>query len=231
MAKIEDKYMPYAFVGNVLDVIKRLREVGIPDPLTVAEVTRVGVSEGNASRTVAALQFLGMIDKDGRHTESLKALERAKTEEYPEILAEALRSAYAAIFKVVNPATATEVAIDDAFRGFNPSKQRKRMVSLFIGLCQEAGIREGQPATRETVREPSRQDNEKNLFSSKIKQRFEINPRHSNVDKWFSEVEYLLRKLPENDGEQKPSWTKKERDTWVNFLSVWLDMNIDVIDE
>lgn len=230
MAKIEEKYMPYAFVGNVFDVIKRLREVGLPNPLTVAEVTRVGVSEGNASRTVAALQFLGLIDKEGRHTESLQALERARTEEYPEILAEVLRSAYADIFKVVNPATATEVAIDDAFRGFNPSKQRKRMASLFIGLCQEAGIREGQPVTRDVAKERDPQDSGR-IPPTERGRKLDFKPRNPSVEKWISEIEYILKKLPEYDSEQRPSWTKKEHEAWVNFLNVWLDMNIDVIEE
>ncbi len=61
------------------------------------------------------------------------------------MLAEILKAAYADIFRIVDPATATSVQLTDAFRGYQPQKQRDRMVTLFVGLCKEAGLVEGAP--------------------------------------------------------------------------------------
>ena len=52
------KLAPYAPFGCVIAIIRRLRERGLPETLTIQEITRVGVSEGNASRTLQALKFL-----------------------------------------------------------------------------------------------------------------------------------------------------------------------------
>ncbi|MFL5655510.1 MAG: hypothetical protein ACJ8CB_15200 [Ktedonobacteraceae bacterium] len=56
-----EKLAPYAPFGCVIAVIRRLRERGLPETLTMQEITRVGVSEGNASRTLQALTVMDAI--------------------------------------------------------------------------------------------------------------------------------------------------------------------------
>jgi hypothetical protein len=131
---------PYAPLGNVLTVIRRLRERGIPVPVTKDTLTVLGIPEGNAPRTLQALKLLGLVAEDGGLSAPAERLRRASTDEYPETLAEVIREAYAPVFAVVDPATDTEVRVSDAFRQFDPATQRGRMVTLFLGLCAEAGI-------------------------------------------------------------------------------------------
>ena len=131
---------PYAPLGNVLTVIRRLRERGVPVPVTKDALTVLGIPEGNAPRTLQALKLLGLVAEDGGLSPQAERLRRASTEEYPETLAEIIREAYAPVFAVVDPATDTEVRVSDAFRQFDPATQRGRMVTLFLGLCAEAGI-------------------------------------------------------------------------------------------
>ena len=64
-----------------------------------------------------------------------------------------LRQAYADIFSVIQPETATDSDYDRAFRPYIPGGQRGRMITLFLGLCREAGIQTNvQPADRNTQR-------------------------------------------------------------------------------
>jgi hypothetical protein len=227
MARIPDKYAPYAFIGNVLDVLQRLRDAGLPDPLTVSEVTRVGVSEGNASRTIATLQFLGLLEENGQHTEVMKSIENAPTDEYPALLANIIKSAYRDVFKIVDPSKANDIQIVDAFRTFNPSKQRQRMVNLFIGLCQASSLMTGVPAT--SRREPTKVRRD---VESEIKKTSNLSitkkPRGSNADKWFVELERLLERLPSYEN---PIWTKTKRDSWLKAIESQLDYLMELEDE
>ena len=131
---------PYAPLRNVLEVLQRLRERGLQVPVTLDTLTVLGVPEGNAPRTLQPLKLLGLVAEDGQLEPAAERLHRATTEEYPRLLEEILHKAYAPIFEVTEPATATEVQIADAFRQYDPAAQRPRMVSLFLGLCVEAGI-------------------------------------------------------------------------------------------
>ena len=57
------------------------------------------------------------------------------------------------MYSIVDPAAVGDIAVANAFRAFEPSKQRAKMVSLFRGLCAEAGIIE-QARQRSTNRRP-----------------------------------------------------------------------------
>src|SRR5581483_7211472 len=135
-----DRSAPYAPINSVVQVIRRFRDRGLPQPLTAQELTRVGVSEGNARRTLTALRFLDLVDGDGQVTPRFESLRRATSEEYPGLLAEVVKDAYEEVFKFIDPTTATDVQVHDAFRHYHPPAQRTRMVGLFVGLCKEAGL-------------------------------------------------------------------------------------------
>ena len=134
--------MPYAPVNNVLSVIRRLRDYGLQEVLNLGELERIGIPTGNAPRTLAALRFLRLVDEDGRRTPAFDRLGRAKSEEYTETLAEIIRDAYSEVFGIVDPAQNTEIEIADAFRGFEPSRQRNRMITLFMGPRQGGELSE-----------------------------------------------------------------------------------------
>lgn len=139
----QSNFAPYAPAKAVLGVIERYRDVGLPDPLTSTSIERVGVQPSMGPRTLQALRFLGLLDEGGNRLEGFEQLKRAKTDEYPGQLAEVVRAAYLPVFTVVDPATDTDTAIADAFRGYEPGAQRQKMIALFRGLCSAAGIIEG----------------------------------------------------------------------------------------
>ena len=150
---MDAKFAPYAPTRAVVETITRFRDRGLPAPLTPQALETIGVAETMAPRTLQALRFLGLLEDDDNPTELFQRIKRASTDEYRGQLAEVIRSAYIRVFSIVDPAADGDIAVADAFRAFEPSKQRVKMVSLFRGLCVEAGIIE-QARQRSTTRRP-----------------------------------------------------------------------------
>lgn len=206
-------YAPYAFTGNVLDILNRLRTANLPEYIDIQTVIRVGVSEGNASRTIKTLEFLGLIDKAGKQTERMEALGKAPENEYNAVLADVIRDAYARIFEVVIPETATETEITDAFRGSKPSSQWQRAATLFIGLSREAGILEGEPATAEKPVAKSRRQSVLTMFGA---------------NEYLANLEPLFQQLPPYEGSR--TWDADTRAKWLKAFESMLDLLIEIED-
>jgi hypothetical protein len=228
-----EKIAPYAPFGCVITVIRRFREKGLPEPLTLQEVGRVGVSEGNASRTLQALKFLGLVDEEGYRTPAFQRLGRVSTGEYAEVFAEIVREAYYDVFTVIDPATATAIEVNDAFRSYHPKAQRARMVTLFKGLCREVGlIAGGPPETRKRVR---------TIAGGKVitahaasSRRLAAEAAHATgvagaalppygqmplLEQDLALLQGLLQQLPSDK-----RWTQERRDKWVQAFTASLDL-------
>jgi hypothetical protein len=210
------------------------------------ELTRVGVSEGNAGRTLQALRFLNLIDEEGRRTTTFERLRRATTGEYPEVLGEIVKAAYHAVFQILYPAEASDMEIQDAFRHYQPQAQRTRMVPLFTGLCREAGLIPGGPVeTRKRTPTTRRASNPVKpmttplaLLPSSLDESPDrgdeeattsvLIPTYAPVPPSKPEyvlLEGLLRQLPK-DGQ----WTSQHRERWLNALTANVDLLIEVTD-
>ncbi len=131
---------PYAAAANVLGVLKRCRTRNLPDKIDNDFVSFAGVPDVVRSRVTSALRFLGLTTEDDDPTDILRALAAAPEEQYREILAGAIRSAYETDFARIDPAQDSQKQIIDAFRPYQPRSQTQRMVMLFLALCREAGI-------------------------------------------------------------------------------------------
>jgi hypothetical protein len=140
---------PYAAPSNVLAVLDRCRSVNLPTAIDDDFLRVVGITPVVFNRVKAALRFLGLIGKDGRPTDKLKALAAAPPGgEYEQLLAGVVREAYREDFERVNPATDSNAQIMAHFHRYEPRSQTQRMVMLFLGLSRAAGI-EVQDAPRE----------------------------------------------------------------------------------
>jgi len=160
-----DGAAPYAPVKAVVSVIERHRQVGLP-AITTDTLVRMGVTQSLAPRTVQALKLLDLIDDAGKPTDEFEAIRKAPMGDLPSALANLIRDVYAPVFSVVDPTTASVTEIEDAFRGFAPSGQRARMVTLFTGLMAYAKMIAAAPkqapgprpkaagTTRASVRKP-----------------------------------------------------------------------------
>jgi hypothetical protein len=131
---------PYGPPAGVLAVVNGYRDKGLVTPFTPEVLRRAGINESLIPRVYKSLEGLDLIDHDGNPTEQLKGLRTARTDEFQQTLAEVVKSAYAEVLKFTNPATDDAKHIADAFRSYEPAGQRGRMVTLFMGLCEAAGI-------------------------------------------------------------------------------------------
>lgn len=130
---------PYAPASAVLEVVDRYRARGLPSPIGAEVLGRAGIAESLIPRTIQALRTLDLIDDDGKPTATFEGLRLAPEGEYKERLSQWLNNAYADVLTYVDPATADETALRDAFRSYSPVGQQPRMVSLFTALYAAAG--------------------------------------------------------------------------------------------
>jgi hypothetical protein len=231
----EEKVAPYAPLSNIIGLIRRRRDKGMPEVLNTQELIRMGISEGNIARTLQALRFLNLVDEEGRQTKAFNRIARASTSEYPEILGEILKEAYSDVFTIIDPAEATDIEFVDAFRFYQPQKQRSRMILLFRGLCQETGLIEGGPPEtrkRGRVTKTNKLPSQPQVNAAlKAQSHIEEPPQSPNLDSYqsinrkYALLEALLRQLPEDR-----RWTKEQRDRWLQALTANVDLLVDVVE-
>jgi Family of unknown function (DUF5343)/IclR helix-turn-helix domain len=214
---------PYAAAANLLTLIRRRREGRLPEVLSLSELQRLGIPEGSTSRVLATLVFLGLVEEEGRQTANFARLGRATNDEYPKVLAEILQAAYHRVFEVVDPATANDVQLGDAFRCYQPEAQRRRMVALFVALAREAGVIPGGPIEPRTRRKSgaSKPVPPARTVDSAI-------PRTNPAPTFDHQADYrllvgLLDQLPAD-----AKWTKEKRDRWLQAVTANLDLLIEI---
>ena len=235
----------YAPSGNVLTVIHQMRDRGLKEPITMQLITTVGVAEGNASRTIQALRFLDLIDEEGYLTENFKALRNASSDDYPTQLGNILKEAYSHVFMVLDPATASDEQLQNAFRYYEPRAQRQRMISLFKGLCREAQLITGGSETARRTRSAtasksntSSSNGRKPLVTehvtlqtvpSSIVVPSQLDTHSdSGISQEYALLVNLLQQLPK--GEEK-QWSSTRREKWLQAVTASVDLLIEVEDE
>jgi hypothetical protein len=150
---------PFASTDAVTQVMERYRETGFGGAAITPELLdRMNIGAEVARRVVLTLRTLGLIGDDDKPTKEFIAYKEAPTSEYKQVFAANIYDVYAPVFAVLgqNLDTKTMDQIEDAFRPFKPDSLRKRMVALFVGLCEYAGIVAAAP-TRKTGRPAGRQ--------------------------------------------------------------------------
>ena len=223
-------FAPYAPVRNVLRVIQRKRDRGLPDPVDVQVLQKVGVPEGNAHRTYQALVFLGLVAEDGYQTDLMERLGKAKTAEYPQLMGEIVRAAYHPVLTLIDPAEDNEIAVFDAFRGNDPQAQRARMVTLFLGLCEEAEMIPRRPRHKRAsiVARRRQKGGEKSGAAGTGKaQTDEPGAAISGPGQLDNRLlSAVIQQLPA-DG----TWTESRRSSWVQALISAVDLIVQVTDD
>lgn len=220
MAVTADKPAPYAPASAILDIIDRYRNKGLPTPVTAEVLGRAGISDSLIPRTLYSLQVLDLIGEDGRPTQMFDGIRRAPQAEYTMRLAEWLQAAYADALQFVDPATADETGIRDAFRSYNPIGQQPRMVTLFTGLFRAAGIGPEKAAKGPAEPQPIRMNiRQRPLRTPERKPVTPLSPAVGALPSLPPALAGLLSSLPKN-GE---SWSKADRDRFVQTFAAVLD--------
>lgn len=236
---------PYAPSGNVITVVHQMRERGLKEPVTMQLITVAGVAEGNASRTIQALRFLNLIDEEGYLTDNFKTLRNTPTDEYPTLLGNILKEAYSRVFMVLDPATASDEQLQNAFRYYEPRAQRQRMISLFKGLCRESQlIADDSETPRRTRRTTANKSSNTSNNSRKLLVTEHPMPQviadttyvpsqstqqpNSGISQEYALLMNLLQQLPKDEEKQ---WTSARREKWLQAVEASVDLLIEVEDE
>ncbi len=204
---------PYAPIHNVLAAIHRLQTGPLTGALGIEEIAELGVPKGNTYRTLAALRFLDLLDNDGRPTAAGSGLQQTSAGQFGVQLAQIVRSAYAPIISVADPVEASQLTPDkvsSAFANLEPKAQRERMITLFLGLCREAGLIEARRSPRPRSRLP----------------RPEGELEDGENGSQFRELLALIQRLP-----QAGKWTPARRERWLHAFVANLDLLVETVEE
>lgn len=131
---------PYTAPKAVIDFIEAYRQRGLQVPFTHDVLVKAGVSETLAPRTITSLKLLGLVTEDGQPTVQLTDLRKAPADDFKPRVAALIRDVYAEVFSYVDPVVDPHERIRDGFRSYTPVGQQGRMVTLFLGLCEYAGL-------------------------------------------------------------------------------------------
>ncbi|HEU0074416.1 MAG TPA: DUF5343 domain-containing protein [Dehalococcoidia bacterium] len=215
---------PYAPPATVLAVIRRMHERGLPEHIDDSTLAVAGVPDSLFQRVIAALRFLGLVDESNRRTDLFTRLGRATTEEYPELLSEVVRAAYAPIFEFgIDPAQDNEQRIVDAFRRYEPSGQRVSMARLFRGLCQEAGLAPQEAAAPRQPRNTPPRQRAPRQDRAPVRQQDTPSPAPDRAD--LRPIHQMVDSLP-----YEGWWTQDRRERWLRGLEALIDWAIEVKD-
>lgn len=217
---------PYAPPQTVMSLINQYRNKALPTPFTKDVLMRAGVPDSLVARTLQAFRLLDLIDDGGNPTPALEGLRRAPETDFPNRLAEIVRAAYGEVFQFVDPATESQERVRDQFRHYEPLGQLTRIATLFLGLCEAAGIipagtrKPGPTAGRTRVvskgmieRRPAGTPYRPASFSAKARIRNDDNGLIP------APITGILASLPA-EGE---SWTQERRDGFIKVFTSVLD--------
>lgn len=197
----------------------------------ILERTGIVTSVASAQRLLQSLRLLDLVDDGGRPTDVFNGLAVAPEKELTDRFEEALRQAYAPIFQVAEP-TDGYTRVRDAFRTNTPHSQQKRMVTLFLNLCEAAGMiteipKASSPGPALVRTKPKSGAAAPSARKSRAKRT--LPPASPSTEMWvtrFPTIAGIMKKLPADDGE----WTKDNRDHWYRTLGTILDFDVDIVE-
>lgn len=232
MAVTADNPVPYAPTGQMVEILNRYRNRGNPQAFDLESLARIGVPDSLATRTLQALKTLDLVDENGAPTQTFESLRLAPEAEYNAALEAWLKVAYSDVFDIVDPATDDETRVRDAFRSYNPAGQQGRMVSLFIGLCELAGIREKAEKKRETGgsnRSPrtTRKPAPRKKAAKQQKGNSGTNAMVAGVPGLPASLSGLLQSLPA----EGKGWTQEQRNKFHETFGTLLDFCYPIVTE
>lgn len=131
---------PYVLVPKKFKTfMKHIQMSGVPDKINLKYIKTAGFTSSNDERMPSVLRFIGFIDSAGTPTEAHKKY-RNKAEA-PAVLGNAIREAYADLFKMYPDAYQKDSeALRNFFSGYTTGGERvlSAIVSTFQTLCADA---------------------------------------------------------------------------------------------
>lgn len=168
--------------GNIAQMIARLRKA-FPASINAETVKKLGLAPNNESYVINVLQFVGVIDLEGKKTpEAAKVFSHHKDEEFAQSFGALVENAYSSLFEL-HGKQAWELDNNDLVTFFRQSDQTseaigKRQASTFRILASLSGhgdLLTPKAQTPQKTAKPSvpPKAKQKNSFSSPLKSQHE----------------------------------------------------------
>lgn len=219
-----DSPAPYGPPAAILELISSYRDRGLTTPFSADVMIRAGVSESLVPRVMKSMEGLDLIDGGGNPTPALEGLRRASTEDFKARLGDVIKSAYAEVFQFTDPAVDDLTRVADAFRAYEPAGQRTRMVTLFMGMCEAAGIVSTAKPTGGAPARISPLTRKKPLRIVDPAKTFD----HHSPTPTYGSVPPALQGLIVNLPSAETGWTEAQRDRWLKAIAATVDFAIPV---
>jgi hypothetical protein len=222
---------PYTTAAAAITAIEAFRERGF-SPITAETLTRAGVPESIAGRTVNSLKQLGLVDAEGAASEQFKELRLARgDEEYQARLQSWLRGAYEEVLQYTDPSADSPDRVAEAFRSYEPAGQRKAMAALLIGLWKLSGLPvagdNGNHRTRPPVKRRATAARTSGR-SSNPKVDGNVLPDLGDQTGLDPGLVGLLRLIPRG---KDASWTADRREAFLAAFRAVLDFSVPVVEK
>jgi hypothetical protein len=132
----DKKRPPYTSAADLNRLFERMRTIGDPGTIDSKWVTSFNLASSQPEGVVAALKWLGVIEKDGSSTGVWNEIRASKAE----TLKRLMETAYADIFSRVDVEEASREDLEGAFISAYDSGSTAKLIKCFLALCEHAGI-------------------------------------------------------------------------------------------
>lgn len=135
--------------GNISQMVTHLRKA-FPQTVSSETVKKLGLASNNESYVINALQFIGIIDAEGKKTpEAASVFSRHKDEEFSKSFSELIKKSYSALFEL-HGESSWSLDVDELITFFRTSDQTsdaigRRQANTFKTFAALSGFGEIQP--------------------------------------------------------------------------------------
>ena len=138
--------------GNVAQMVTQLRK-SFPSTISSETVKRLGLAPNNESYVISVLQFVGVIDSEGKRTpEAAKAFSHHKDEDFAEQFGALVQKAYSSLFEL-HGNDAWNLDSDELITFFRQSDQTSATIGgrqaatfkVLAGLAGHGDVPESKP--------------------------------------------------------------------------------------
>ncbi len=223
----------YSAINNTLHAIAICTDGVLSNvqKLSAKALEQQDIPSGDSFPVMSALRFLRLVDEQGYKTEAFVELAHATGDERQEKLKSIIKKAYSEVFsRLEDIATANPQQFREAFKDFAYPNLHGKMITLFKGLCREAGLLSDEGQTRQTpdtqhidTRTPLMQ-----VSSTNVLEGYEAMPEplsaslnghisvrdYAMIEGLLDAIE-VLRQLPNS-----PKWTEANRPSWLKAIAI-----------
>ncbi len=139
---------------------------------------------GNEGKVVTALKFFGVVHSDGSVDQDILTGLRLEGDAHKAKLKEVIEKAYSKLFSELDVAKCDSATLRNYFIGQKMTQSiAKGAATLFVFLCNEAGIGLSEDLKKRETKEPKKSGESKKMEPMRTRRKFEENKAEKELEK------------------------------------------------